>query len=1084
MRKSILALLMGVISCFTLGVFTACGGGNGDVVGGKPDGGGKQCEHNLHFFPGRAGDCWNEKYLDYYWCSKCAGYFADADAQHEFTNAEYNVGYVHSENTEHYPAVATSCSQVGHPEYSYCPTCRQYFDADNQTINNVNDLFTINDHNFVGGVCTVCSSHTPSEGLEIDNHGWVCGIGDCTDTDIVIPNSYEKDGKRYPVVGVDNYAFDGANDGVDITSVRVSKGVSTIKRNAFFCLNNLKTVVIEGVSEGTMELEDRAIYGCENIQTLEIGEGVKKVNSETIMNSSSKLENVSLPNSLESSDLNFLNYKINYNVYAGGKYVGNATNPYLVLYGAESMETPVTAIHEDCKIIADSAFNSDGGVSVTDAIPDGVQFIGSNAFRNVRFITQDGIVNISKNVEEIGYGAFRGGEVGFVVDAENANYKSVNSSLLSKDGKTLIVACVTEMDSLYSVPNGVEVIERYAFEKCLHLKSVVLPDGLLTIGMSAFAGCLNLQSITIPATVTYIENEAFDLTPIIYVDRTETDCQAYSSDWATEWTNNEWVDNEKIIYDYKNNDVAKDGNIYVITDNYIYMIANQKAGIHSLGAVAPTGETLVLPASVSYKNATYPVTTIKRRTIQALTCKSLTIPDSYEEITDVYDQWNQLWGTTSDTITELTIGTGFTKIPCFDIELKSFRYDGTVENWLGSQFMGKPEYFLRNQTKFYIKQGNDFVELTSVTIPSGYTYNGQFGYSDSIQEMTISYGATFATLGDGYNSKESGLANNATINFAYFENEISAEVKAEFLSWRFTLVYAYGATNGSNDTFDYTVLGERVRITAYKGTDKTVTIPQKIADKNVVDFGTVFGGNTTIQTAVILARVDEIKAGAFANCTSLRLVYINGYVKNIKAGAFTNLDIDTNYGSTESEEYLTTGIYIGSNEQTKESGWIDKAYPVHYSYSLDDTTGILYLVDGNTKTITRYVGTATSVTLPADKGFTHIRSYAFKDCAVTEVVISNTVQEIGASAFENCASLTKITVSSSVCMIGADAFKGCASLTNVKFDDTDNWVLVEYATQTFAPVAETAFASEEALAQYLKENLTAGYVLMKGAVDA
>ena len=671
----------------------------------------------------------------------------------------------------------------------------------------------------------------------------------------------------------------------------------------------------------------------------------------------------------------------------------------------------------------------------------------------------------------------------FSVDADNEYYKSVDYSLLSKDGKTLIAPALIEADGSYVVPSGVEEIEMFAFYNNSSLTSVTLPDGLLTIGSNAFVGCRNLQSITIPSTVTNILG-AFDLTPIIYVERTEADCAAYSSSWATEWTNNEWVDNEKIIYDCKNNDVAKDGNIYVITDNYIYTIANQKAGIYSLGAVAPTGETLVLPASVSYKDVIYPVTTIKRVVIGTLTCKSLTIPDSYEEITDVYDQWNQLWGTTSETITELTIGTGFTKIPCFDIALESFRYGGTVEDWLDSQFVGRPEYFLRDETKFYIKQGNDFVELTSVTIPSGYTYNGQFGYSDSIKEMTISYGATFATLGNGYDSKESGLANNSTINFAYFENEISAEVKAEFLSWRFTLVYAYGATNGSNDTFDYTVLGDRVRITAYKGTGKTVTIPQKLAEKNVVDFGTVLAGNTTIETAVILARVDEIQTGAFANCTSLRLVYINGYVKNIKAGAFTNLNIATSYASTESEEYLTTGIYIGSNEQTKESGWIDKAYPVHYSYSFDDATGILYLVDGNKKTVTRYVGTATTVTLAVDKGFTHIQAYAFKDCAVTEVVIEAAVEEIGASAFENCASLTKITVPSSTFRIGADVFKGCTSLTNVEFKDKTNWSLVNYSTQTYTPVGEEAFASGEALAKYLKENLTAGYMLTNGAVAA
>ena len=69
-------------------------------------------------------------------------------------------------------------------------------------------------------------------------------------------------------------------------------------------------------------------------------------------------------------------------------------------------------------------------------------------------------------------------------------------------------------------------------------------------------------------------------------------------------------------------------------------------------------------------------------------------------------------------------------------------------------------------------------------------------------------------------------------------------------------------------------------------------------------------------------------------------------------------------------------------------------------------------------------------------------------------------------------------------MIGADVFKGCTSLTNVEFKDKTNWSLVNYSTQTYTPVGEEAFASGEALATYLKENLTAGYVLTNGAVAA
>ena len=65
----------------------------------------------------------------------------------------------------------------------------------------------------------------------------------------------------------------------------------------------------------------------------------------------------------------------------------------------------------------------------------------------------------------------------FSVDADNEYYKSVDYSLLSKDGKTLIAPALIEADGSYVVPSGVEEIEMYAFYNNSSLTSVTLPDG-------------------------------------------------------------------------------------------------------------------------------------------------------------------------------------------------------------------------------------------------------------------------------------------------------------------------------------------------------------------------------------------------------------------------------------------------------------------------------------------------------------------------------------------------------------------------------------------------------------------------------
>ena len=66
------------------------------------------------------------------------------------------------------------------------------------------------------------------------------------------------------------------------------------------------------------------------------------------------------------------------------------------------------------------------------------------------------------------------------------------------------------------------------------------------------------------------------------------------------------------------------------------------------------------------------------------------------------------------------------------------------------------------------------------------------------------------------------------------------------------------------------------------------------------------------------------------------------------------------------------------------------------------------------------------------EGTTEIESYAFFDKgALTNIVIPDSVTEIGESAFKSCG-LTSVVIPDSVTKIGDDAFSDCRALTSIK----------------------------------------------------
>lgn len=145
--------------------------------------------------------------------------------------------------------------------------------------------------------------------------------------------------------------------------------------------------------------------------------------------------------------------------------------------------------------IQQGAFSNCSGLS-SITIPSSVTSIENTAFWGCSGLTS---INIPSSVTSIGVNVFYGciGLTGITVDSSNTSYCSESGVLFNKDKTTLIYYPLWKTGS-YTIPDGVTVIEQYAFYCNSKLTSVTIPSSVTSIGESAFQFCSKLTIIYIP----------------------------------------------------------------------------------------------------------------------------------------------------------------------------------------------------------------------------------------------------------------------------------------------------------------------------------------------------------------------------------------------------------------------------------------------------------------------------------------------------------------------------------------------------------------------------------------------------------
>ena len=337
-----------------------------------------------------------------------------------------------------------------------------------------------------------------------------------------------------PVTSIGGSAFSGCSD---LTSVTIPDSVTSIGDYAFYWCSGLTSVTI---GNGVTSIGDYAFSGCSGLTSVTIGNGVTSI-GKCAFEVCSGLTSVTIPDSVTSiggSAFSGCSGLTSVTIGGGVTSIGD----YAFYNCSESLFD--TMAIPGVKLVDGWAIGTTGSLSGNLDLT-GVRGIGDGAFYGCSGLTS---VTIPDGVTSIGYSAFSGcsGLMSISVGAGNANYKSVNGLLLSKDGTRLIQGVNGDV----TIPDSVTSIGDYAFEDCSGLTSVTIPDSVTSIGSSAFSGCSGLTSVTIPDSVTSIGKYAFydcsGLASIIFegnaptvgdraFDDVGSDCTVYVREGTTGW---------------------------------------------------------------------------------------------------------------------------------------------------------------------------------------------------------------------------------------------------------------------------------------------------------------------------------------------------------------------------------------------------------------------------------------------------------------------------------------------------------------------------------------------------------------------
>jgi len=268
--------------------------------------------------------------------------------------------------------------------------------------------------------------------------------------------------------------------GQSITQCQIHPDTKFIYGAAFYNCTKLTEITIP---QGVLHIGQRAFAECEKLKAITIPEGVLSL-GESAFRGCKALTDISVPNSIAQFGLGVAFYcpEIEYNIYDNAKYIGNATNPYLVLVSAVSESITHCQIHPDTKFIHNQAFFECGKLE-NIVIPDAVISVGDAAFSRCNAVTD---ITIGKSVEKLfsdddELNGYFPNLKGFWVSKDNPYYAGDEFGVLYDKSMTKVLQVPRALGGRYIVPDSVEILNFELFYQFRNFTHLTLGKGVSVI---------------------------------------------------------------------------------------------------------------------------------------------------------------------------------------------------------------------------------------------------------------------------------------------------------------------------------------------------------------------------------------------------------------------------------------------------------------------------------------------------------------------------------------------------------------------------------------------------------------------------
>lgn len=894
--------------------------------------------------------------------------------------------------------------------------------------------------------------------------------------------SLEFDSLPNSITSLGNSAF---RSNSSLQEVSLPNSLTSINADAFYQCTNLRQINIPILIS---TLQGSVFYGCTKLEEILLPWGLKTVEANAFTDCSSlhtlTMEEgvTSLGNSVFSGCSSLVNINFSLRLTSlGDSCFKNCTSLTNIV------------LPEGISAIGASAFS--GCTSLTEiAIPKNTITIGTSAFSGCTSLTE---ISIQKNVNTIGNDFLKGCYAleKIEVDPDNIRFYSENNVLYTHDRKTLIVAAKADISDKLELPEGVEVITSYAFEKakfgevipkeglktiqsyafslaeltkfefvptittiqtyafsqCKNLLSAVLPDNLNSLATYAFYKCSSLKSAgvgkiikTIPSYCYYdcqkLENFSFPpnattIASYAFYNCKKLDNLAFPETLTTVSTYGLYCCGRQDYLSLPN-----------LTTAGTYSFAYMKIGRMNLPSLKSYADYLFYHCTFDILDvgeiipSALPNSCFRRTTIGVLYIRpNITTYGQYcfyeAKVDTMY-----LLGTKQTYNNNCWTSLSLNKI-----------YIQNFANWLTST---TGEYFYNANEKYILDENLE--EVFELTIASSSTWtSGKTRNLKHIKKLTLTnaYWAYGNNVFSGCNSLE---------ELCYDSTSLTSTVDwAKSTTSSGTTSYSYLSTfKGMGDPEKGVILKIGPKVVGLpkwfiNENDNFVKVDLSEATKLTTFAEYAFYGSKKLEEVVLGSSLTALPNYAIYNCQGLKKCDLPDNIKTLGNYAFAN-----NYALPEIDLNQVTriGTYCFSSCYS-----LNKIY-----YSRVMTTIPNYVFYG-------------CYGLKEIEFFTEITSigqYSFAYCySLKRFTIPGTVTSIGSNAFYYCGGLQRITVGEKVTSIGSGAFQYCEKLFEVvnksglilTINSTGYGYVARYAKRILTSEEETLFQQQDGFEYYQDE---------------